>query len=239
MSPKSFPDSLTGPGKTAGLRGLSVCLSDGCLWWPVWACSSGKSKSWTSSLSLHHPPSACVTGPAQKQLLLPLPVSTALHHSPSKPLLVGVRVCVCVILCVWCGSLREAAEDLSIVIQSLSEANKQSMHDMSGMQRIPHGLFTENNPSKTSLTGSHRCNSDSKHTNTKTFLCAFSKLYPTCLSRFNSHTFTSLLPRAGKDIWCLHSKKHRQTAWGTWNSQHDDPWWSGILTVRILYYYFL
>lgn len=39
-----------------------------------------------------HPSSSCVTGPTQEQLLLPLPVSTALHQSPSKPLLVSVCV---------------------------------------------------------------------------------------------------------------------------------------------------
>ena len=56
MSSTSFPDSLTGPGKnTARLWGLSVCRSDGCLWWPVWTSSTGKSKSGTSSLSLVHP----------------------------------------------------------------------------------------------------------------------------------------------------------------------------------------
>lgn len=39
---------------------------------------------------LHRPPFSRVTGPAQEQLLLPLPVSTALYHSLSKSL----RLCV-------------------------------------------------------------------------------------------------------------------------------------------------
>lgn len=146
------PFSIHWQGRnTAGLWALSVCRSDGCLRWPVWTCSSGKSKSELPlSLSLLHPPSSCVTGHAQEQLLVPLPVSTTLHHSASKPLLASACVCVRVhvCVCVCCGSLKEAAEDLRAVIHSLSEANKPSVHEMSGMQRIPHGLFTENNPSR-------------------------------------------------------------------------------------------
>lgn len=135
MNPKSLLDSLTGLRTTARLQGLPVCGSDGCLSWPVWTCSPGKSE--LNFLPLPPPPSILLcdwTRPGAAA------ASSACQHSPSSPLskLLLVRACE------GCGSLREAAEDLSTVVRSLSEANKPSMLDMSGMQKIPHGLFTEN-----------------------------------------------------------------------------------------------
>lgn len=83
--------------KSAGLRGLSACL-------PV-SLSAGlmddcgdRSRlvaplNQNLQLSLppsSTPPSSCVTGPTQEQLLLPAPVSAPLHHSLPKPLLGSV-----------------------------------------------------------------------------------------------------------------------------------------------------
>ncbi len=115
------------------------------------------------------------------------------------------------------------SERLSTVIHSLSEANKPSVHDMSGMRGIPRGLLIENNPSeKTALTGRHGvADSDSKHTNSIKFVCVFSKLCPICQGRLRitvQYIFTTVCNR----------RKQKQTAWGTRNSQHHDDfltWW--------------
>lgn len=83
--------------------------------------------------------------------------SSACQHNPSSlssQAFVSPRACVRVRACARDAGFagRDELQRISAqVARSLfffPKANKPSMHDMSGMQRIPHGLFTQNNPSK-------------------------------------------------------------------------------------------
>lgn len=97
-----------------------VCLSE---WWMPVVTSLDLQlccECWTASLSFLYPPPSSVTGSTQEQLLLPLLVSTALHHSLSKP------ACVCT--CAWgIVGLAHKLQKISThwIAHILSEARKQ------------------------------------------------------------------------------------------------------------------
>lgn len=226
MSPKSFPNAPR----------FEICPS---VWvMDIWGDQSGLVALVNQSLELPllprlHPPSSCATGPAQEQLPLPLPVSTTLHHSPPKPLLVCERACAR-----GAGSLAEMScrgsrhkshtvfffffssrKQISQVCmtwvackESLMGCSHKTIHQKKKKWRNREIL-------------SHWCNSDSKHTKR---YAIFMHSLKNCIP----HAKADLLMTASRLYYNVCSKgicfiykaeSGRQTARGARNSQNDHP----------------
>lgn len=113
------------------------------------------------SLELPPPPPPSPPSPPPLSILLcdwtrpgAAAASSACQHNPSSlssQAFVSPRACVRVRatpVSLAEMSCRGSRHKSHAVFFFFPKANKPSMHDMSGMQRIPHGLFTQNNPSK-------------------------------------------------------------------------------------------